>query len=501
MQKRNVVLLICDGLGFREEREHNAVAQAHTPHFDRYWQTYPHALLKASGEHIGLPDAQMGTSESNHLVIGSGRIIYQNLVKINAAVRNGELSGLPAIAGAFEHVKRHGSTLHIKGIASPGGVHGHVDHIKALVQAAKEQGISEVLLHLFTDGRDTPPQSAKEYIDDLQRFLAATGVGRIASVGGRYWGMDRDTNHDRVEKHFQAIALGNAPLFTDVMEAIDHAYQQKITDEFIEPAVIAPAGATHRIKENDAVIFSNFRSDRAKQLARRFIDTDIPNLYYAGFTQYADEFSFPVAFGPESITNTLSEVVSKGGLRQLRVTETEKFAHLTFFFNAQRYEADPGEERIMFESNKDVATHDQKPEMKVAEIADAICDAIAAGNHDLICSNLVNCDMVGHSGNFPAIIAAVEAVDAALGKIVSMAAQHATDVIITADHGNAEETFDTIVNQPLTSHTLNDVPFILISSSVSSLKRSDGNLADIAPTILQLLDLPQPPEMTGRSLV
>lgn len=500
MEKRKAILMICDGLGYRAALENNAVAAAKTPNLDSYREKYPFALLQASGESIGLPAGQMGTSEANHLVIGSGRVVYQNLMKINRAVQEGTLLRNPAIIEACEHAKKFKSALHIKGIIGDGGVHGHSDHLKELVRTAKLHGVEKVFLHLFTDGRDTAPKSAKGHVADLEGFLAEQGLGRVASVGGRYFGMDRDNNADRVEKHFLVMTKGSEKKFRSALDLIEHNYKEGITDEFIEPASLElPEGAAGCIEANDAVIFANFRSDRAKQLARRFADSSLENLKYVAMTKYDDMIDVRVAFPPEEIRETLSEVISRNGLKQLKVTETEKFAHLTFFFNAQRYEPEALEERIMIASNKDVATHDAKPEMKAREIATEIIKAVKEDAFDFIAANLTNCDMVGHTGNFPAIVKAVETVDAVLGPIIEAAIGKGYAVIVTADHGNAEETFRD--GQPLTAHTLNPVPFHLISSDKLELKRITGDLCDIAPTILRLMGLAIPAVMTGKPLV
>jgi 2,3-bisphosphoglycerate-independent phosphoglycerate mutase len=513
IMKNKVLLIICDGLGYREAKEYNAIAEANTPNLDKYWREYPHALLAAAGEAIGLPEGQMGTSEANHLVMGAGRIIYQNLVKINRAVKNGELKDNPAIAEAFAHVKKYNSVLHIKGIVGPGGVHGHSDHIKGLVLAAKEAGVKNILLHLFTDGRDTAPKSALNYVADLEKFLteqntlllSKEGLGggsvKIASIGGRYFGMDRDNNYDRIEKHFKIMTSLDGLKYSSAQAAIEEAYKNNLTDEFIEPALIEiGSGEYGCIQANDAVIFANFRSDRAKQLAEKFAKSEIDNLKYVAMTKYSDDLDVRVAFPPEEIKNTLSEVIAQNGLKQLKVTETEKFTHLTFFFNAQKYEPEIGEDRILIDSNKDVKTHDEKPEMKVMEITAELEKALAENKYDFIATNLVNCDMVGHTGNFVAIVKGVEAVDLALGRIINAAQANGYDAIITADHGNAEHTFDTKGGQAITSHTLNPVPFILISEKYKELKKSEGSLADVAPTILKIMELPKPDEMTGKSL-
>lgn len=497
-----VLLIICDGLGYRDDHSHNAVAEAKTPNLDRFYKECPHAFLAAAGEAIGLPEGQMGTSEANHLVMGSGRIVYQNLVKINRAIKTGDLSMNPALVQAFEHVKKYNSVLHIKGILGPGGVHGHSDHIKGLIVAAKNSGVKNILLHLFTDGRDTAPKSALEYLADLEIFLESEGVGKIASLGGRYYGMDRDNNMDRIEKHFKVMTAKEGPKYQKAKQAIEEAYKNNLTDEFIEPALIEIGpGEYGCIQANDAVVFANFRSDRAKQMANRFAKSDIENLDYVAMTKYDDELDVRVAFPPEEMKNTLSEVIAQNDLKQLKITETEKFTHLTFFFNAQKYEEEKGEDRILIESNKDVKTHDEKPEMKVFEITDGLEKALAEGKYDFIATNLVNCDMVGHSGNFSAIVRAVECVDEALGKIVEAAKKSGYEVIITADHGNAEHTFDETTGQAMTAHTLNPVPFILISDKYKELNKTEGLLSDVAPTILKIMDLPIPEEMTGNTLV
>lgn len=496
-----IILIICDGLGHNEAVEHNAVAQALTPNLDELWKTRPHALLEASGESIGLPEGQMGTSEANHLVIGSGRIVYQNLVKINRAMRSGEIGQNEAVKSAFDHVKAQNSTLHLIGMMSPGGVHSHTDHLKSLVHAAKEAGITKVSLHVFTDGRDVAPKSALEYLDDMEAFLESEGVGRIVSIGGRYWGMDRDNNADRIEKHFQSMCgLGDKKACA--RDAILAAYEKEVTDEFIEPAAIEvedPDVAC--ITANDAVITANFRADRARQLSKHIIEKSIENLHHVAMTKYDDELDVRVAFPPEEVTNTLSEVVSKAGVKQLRVTETEKFTHLTFFFNAQRYEADPGEERVMIDSDKSVKTYDEAPQMRAKEIADKVIEGLESGKYGLIVTNLVNCDMVGHTGNMDAIKLGVQAVDTAIGRIVEAAKKYGADVMITADHGNAEQVFDTTTNQPLTSHTLNPVPYILVSNEPHQFNRSEGLLCDIAPTILTMMGIEIPGEMTGKSFI
>ncbi len=500
--KKQVLLIICDGWGYRKEKKYNAIAAAKKPSFDYLWNNYPHALLKASGEAIGLPKGQIGTSEANHLTIGSGRILYQNLLRINHAIKNKSFFQNKALKEAFDHVKRFKSVLHIKGMVSPGGVHGHVDHIKALIQEAKNDGIHKIMLHLFTDGRDTPPKSSIAFVKDLEAFLNTLGVGKIASIGGRYWGMDRDNNENRIEKHFRVMVIGDGPKFKTPIEVIENSYKNNITDEFIEPALIAPKpDELGCIQSNDAVIFTNFRADRARQLTKRFLKENIANLKYVAMTKYADDIDVRVAYPPEKINNTLSEILSTHRYRQLRITETDKFTHLTFFFNAQRYKPDPLEDRIMIQTNKDIETHNLKPEMKVIEIAQKIVEAIENKTYDFICTNLVNADMVGHSGEFEPTVKAVETIDKAFGMIIQTAKKHGVTCMMTADHGNAEEMYDVQNNQPHTAHTTNPVPFILFSDEYKQLTHRVGLLSDIAPTILKVFGLPIPKEMTGRSFV
>ena len=496
-----IILIICDGLGYSPETEYNAIAQAETPNLDRYWKEKPHALLSASGEAVGLPEGQMGTSEANHLVIGSGRIVYHNLVKLNRAIESGEAIKNEAIHSAIDHVKTHKSTLHLIGLLGPGGVHAHTNHLKGLLKIAKNEGIKDVSIHLYTDGRDVAPKSAIEYLDDLEAFIADLGIGRIVSIGGRYWGMDRDQNDDRIEKHFKAMC-GEGKKYTCAKDAILAGYEEDVTDEFIEPATIErQEGEEACISTNDAVICTNFRADRARQMSNRIHASGIENLHQVTMTKYDDDLDVRVAFGPEEVSNTLSEVVSRNGIKQIRITETEKFTHLTFFFNAQKYEPDPGEDRIMIPSDKDVKTYDERPEMQAGAIADEVIKAIEGGEYGLIVTNIVNCDMVGHTGNLEAIKTAVQAVDSAIGRIVESAERTGGSVLITADHGNAEQVFDTVSGQSLTSHTLNPVPLFIISPEIKSLNRKNGLLSDIAPTILKLMHLEIPSEMTGESLI
>lgn len=499
---KKVLLIILDGWGIKEPYEGNAIALANTPFWDRLWHSHPRAILQVSGESVGLPEGQMGTSEVNHLTIGAGRIAYQDLVKINHAIKSGTYKTNPAFVKAFEHVKRHNSVLHIKGLFSPGGVHSHQDHIFELLTAAAAYGITKVYLHLFTDGRDVLPKSAKSYVAALEEKIGEIGVGKIASVGGRYYAMDRDHNWDRVDKAFEILTKPGGKRYKTAIEAIDDAYTQGITDEYIEPAHIeVEPGEEGCISTNDAVIFVNFRNDRPRQITERFLEKGPKNVYFATMTQYSPHYPVAVAFPPEKIEKTLGEILSNHDVKQLRITETEKFAHLTFFLNCKREDAFEGEDRIMLDSYSDVKTHDEKPQMRALDIAHMIVSDIESGSHRVIMTNLCNGDMVGHTSNIDAAIKGIEIVDKALATIVPVAQQHGFTVMITADHGNAEEMIDEKTGEKLTQHSLNPVPFVLISPKYSEILRDTGLLSDIAPTILTILGLPVPKEMTGKSFV
>lgn len=500
---KQVVLIICDGMGYREEKKYNAIANANTPNLDYLKINYSNCLLKASGLDVGLPDGQMGTSEANHLIIGSGRIIYQNLEKINNAIKTNTLKDNKILQKVINHVKNNDSVLHVMGILGPGGVHGSSEHIEAIIKTAVENNIKNISLHLITDGRDTLPKSALEYLEDMKIFISQFSNTNIviSSISGRYFAMDRDKNLDRTEKYFNTITGLNISDKNSIEEIIKKSYDNKVTDEFIEPCLLNNG---IKIQENDGLIFTNFRSDRAVQITRMIYDKKINNLEFVTMTNYFDDndisINIEALFGKEIINNTLSEVVAQNNLKQIKITETEKFVHLTFFFNAQKYDPENGEERIMINSNKDIKTHDQKPEMKAKEISENVVEAIKSEKYSLIACNLVNCDMVGHTGNWDAIIKGVESVDMAIGKIIEEAKLHDCDVIITADHGNAEETFNEELGQPITSHTLNPVPCIIYSKNNYKINTEIGSLSDLAPTILKMLNIEIPNEMTGKVL-
>lgn len=471
-----VILIVLDGWGLRDVKSGNAIRQAKTPNYDRYWHQYPHAVLQASGEAVGLPEGQIGTSEVNHMTIGAGRIIFQDLVRINKSIEDKSFFRNKAMITAFEHVKKHNSTLHLKGLISPGGVHSHQEHVYALLQAAKLYGIAKIYIHVFTDGRDTLPRSAIRYVRELQEYLDRIGVGKIASISGRYYAMDRDHRWDRTDKTFELLIEGREKKYPNARQVIEEFYQRGATDQFIEPSLVEVGpGEKGTIASNDAVVFVNFRSDRPRQLVERFLEKGPKNLTYATMTQYHPDYRVEVMFPPIEIRNSLGEVISRAGLCQLRVTETEKFAHLTFFLNCKREGAFEGEDRIMLDSYSDIKDYDECPKMRTLDIAREIIQAITGLTHEVIFTNLCNGDMVGHTGNLKAAIQGIEVIDQALGKIVSTGQKHGFQIIITGDHGNAEEMIDQETGDFLTAHTTNPVPFILISNRCQKLVTDQVN--------------------------
>lgn len=507
-RKKPVALIILDGFALRDETHGNAVAQAKKPNFDRYWSRYPHTLLRASGEAVGLPEGQMGNSEVGHLNIGAGRIVYQDLTRVTKAIRDGSFFENETFLGAIRHVKEHGSKLHLYGLLSDGGVHSHIDHLFALLELAARQQVPDVLVHAFLDGRDVAPDSGIHYIRQLLAKMEELGTGRLATVQGRYYAMDRDRRWDRTEKAYRAMVYGEGPKYRDPVQAVKESYEKSVYDEFVVPTVIVderdrPVGL---IEDNDAVIFYNFRPDRAIQISLAFTNEDFrgfdrgpkrpKNLYYVCLTHFSETVKGYVAYRPTDLDNTLGEVLSQHGLRQLRIAETEKYPHVTFFFSGGREEPFPGEDRILINSPK-VATYDLKPEMSAYEVTDALLKEIEAEKHDVIVLNFANPDMVGHSGKLEPTIRAVEAVDECLGRVVEAVLAKGGVAVITADHGNADMVLDE-ENRPHTAHTTFPVPFIVTDEGVKL--REGGILADIAPTILHLLGLPQPKEMTGRSI-
>ena len=508
MTTHKVLLIILDGWGLAPDGPNNAIARAQTPYYDQLMQLPMVATLQASGEAVGLPAGQMGTSEVNHLTIGAGRVVFQDLVKINKAITDQSFYHNQAFAAAFDHVKKYHSTLHIQGLLSPGGVHSHENHIFQLLRAAKQAGVPRVFLHVFTDGRDTLPQTAKQYLRELETYIKDIGLGQIASISGRYYAMDRDHNWERTDKTFDVLQgkADSQHKFKTPEAAIDAAYAHGLTDEFIEPALIEidDEGEVGTISTHDAVIFANFRTDRTRQLTERLLSIkDQDDLEFVTMTRYKPDYQVLVAYPPEDIKNTLGEVLAAHGQKQLRVTETEKFAHLTFFFNAKRETAFEGEDRIMLDSYSDIKTHDEKPYMRTPEITRRLLHELSTDYYDFIATNLCNADMVGHSGKIAPTLQGIQTIDTALSQIIPAATAAGYDVIVTADHGNAEEMLDETTGAPKTSHTTNPVPCIIVpcDQRVTALTHHDGLLADVAPTVLRLMDIDVPPEMTGQSLV
>lgn len=502
-KKKQVILIVLDGWGHREEVEHNAIAQAKTPFFDHLWGTYPRTLLEASGEAVGLPEGQMGNSEIGHTVLGSGKVVYTDLVKISKSVKDETLSDNEVIKTLFDHVKKHNSVLHLKGLLSDGGVHSHHDHLLGIIMAAKKSGIDKIAIHAFADGRDTPPQSANRYLEELENYLEEIGIGFIATVTGRFYAMDRDNNWDRLKKAEDAIfhGTGNRLANAKPSQIVAELYQKNIIDEHIEPIVFLDAnGKSYTISENDGVIFFNFRKDRARMLSQKTIErAKKQNICFATMTQYDKNLDCLVVFPPEEIETTLSKEISEAGLEQVHIAETEKFAHATYYLNGGKQEPHEGEKHVLVESRKDISTHDQAPEMRAEEITKKAFDFIEK-NTDFIFINYANPDMVGHTGNPEALIKSIEIVDRELEKITKRALKNGADIIITADHGNAETTFDKSSGQAHTAHTTSQVPFLYVSHGNEKAKLKKGSLSDVAPTILHLFNLKKPSAMTGSSL-
>jgi len=504
-----VALIILDGFGLREEKEGNAVALAKKPNFDRYWAEYPHTTLTAYGEAVGLPDGQMGNSEVGHLNIGAGRIVYQDLTRISKSIREGEFEQNETLLGAIQSAKSKGKKLHLYGLLSDGGVHSHISHLFALLDLCKKQNFHDVYVHAFLDGRDVAPDSARYYMEQLVNYMKEIGVGKVATVQGRYYAMDRDKRWDRVEKSYRAMVYGEGPKAQDPIKAIEESYAQSVYDEFVLPTVIVNEDGepVAKVESEDSVIFFNFRPDRAIQLSLVFTNEDFrdfdrgpgrpTNLHYVCMTLFNETVGGYVAYKPKNLDNTLGEVIAQHGLKQLRIAETEKYPHVTFFFSGGRDVELPGETRILINSPK-VATYDLKPEMSAYEVAEACVKEIEADRHDAIILNFANPDMVGHSGMLEPTIKAVEATDECLGKVVDAVLAKGGVAVIIADHGNAEVEIDEN-GRPHTAHTINPVPFIVTVKDAKL--RDDGILADVAPTILKLMNLPQPAEMTGKPVI
>ncbi len=501
--KKPLILMILDGFG-NAPQEGNAIAAARTPNIDRLFANNPLTEIGASGMDVGLPDGQMGNSEVGHTNIGAGRVVYQELTRITKSIADGDFFQNVAIGNAIDNAIKNNSALHLFGLLSDGGVHSHISHLYGILEYAKRKGLSEVYVHAFLDGRDVPPSSAKDFVADCVAEMNKIGVGKIASVMGRYYAMDRDNRWDRVEKAYSAMVYGIGEHSACPVEAVAKSYENNVTDEFVLPTVI---DGTKRIGANDSIVFFNFRPDRAREITRCFVDPDFNGferknglfpLTYVCMTQYdATMPNVEVAFKPQSLANTLGEYISDKGLTQLRIAETEKYAHVTFFFNGGVEKTYNNEDRILVKSPA-VATYDLQPEMSAYEVCDKCVEAIKSGKYDVIILNFANCDMVGHTGVFEAAVKAVEAVDTCVGKVADAIAEMGGVTLITADHGNADKMYD-VDGSPFTAHTTNPVPFCVIGYPCTL--REGGKLADIAPTMLQILGLEQPAEMDGKSII
>jgi len=510
LRKRPVALVILDGWGINPSCSNNAACLAKTPRLDQLAETCPTTTLNTSGLSVGLPEGQMGNSEVGHLNLGAGRIVYQGLTRISQAISNGDFFENPVFIDALTRVRQTGGKLHLMGLLSDGGVHSHQTHLYALIALARRCGISDICIHAFMDGRDTPPQSGAGYLAQLEEELARLGAGRVATVMGRYYAMDRDNRWDRVEQAWQAMVLGQGVSAPSSAEAIQSAYAAGQTDEFIEPRVLDEKGVSFEgITDGDGIIFFNFRADRAREITRCFTLPDfngfdrpqVPDLAtFVCMTEYDETFTLPIAYPPETHPDILGEVVARAGFKQLRIAETEKYAHVTFFFNGGVEKPFANEDRVLVPSPRDVATYDLKPAMSAHEVADEAVRRIRSGEYDLIILNFANPDMVGHTGVLSAAITAMETVDACVGKVVDALLDVDGCALITADHGNCEQMVDGN-GSPHTAHTTNQVPLILVNPQDDTRKLRSGILADIAPTLLKLLKLPIPEKMTGSSLL
>lgn len=504
-----VALIILDGWGLRDSADQNAVKLAEPPVFNTLWASYPHATLQASGEAVGLPAGQMGNSEVGHTNLGAGRTVYQDLTRIDKAVSDGTFADTPALRAAIQSAIDAGTAVHLLGLLSDGGVHSHQEHLHALLRLARKMGAPRVFVHVITDGRDTSPTGARRYVKALDAVLAETGA-RVASVSGRYYAMDRDKRWERVKLAYDAIVTGTAPFGSSASTVIEESYAKDITDEFILPATIVDETGTPvgPMADGDSVIFFNFRADRARQIIRALLLDDFdgfptgtrPGVSLTTFTEYDATYPFPIAFPPQTATHYFGEVMQDHGLTNMRLAETEKYPHVTYFFNGGNEVPFTGEDRVLLPSPK-VATYDLKPEMSASGVADAFVDSVSNHRHDVIICNFANPDMVGHTGKLDAAITAIKAVDACLGRCIDALLAVGGTAIVTADHGNAEQMWDYELNAPHTAHTTNLVPVVLVGPDTAGKTLHDGALTDVAPTLLQLLGLPQPSEMTGRSLI
>ncbi len=508
MKRKPMMLMILDGFGINDNEKANAVKLAHKPNIDNLMKTWATTEIYTSGLKVGLPEGQMGNSEVGHTNIGAGRIVYQDLTRITKSIEDGDFFSIKEITEAIENCKKHHSKLHIMGLLSDGGVHSHIRHLVALLEAAKRKDFEDVYVHCFLDGRDTPPASGESYIAQLEEKMKEKEVGKIASISGRFYAMDRDKRWDRVEKAYDVLVKGEGEKATSVISAIESSYQQEVFDEFVLPTVICNSNnePLATIQDNDSVIFFNYRPDRAREITRSLVDPEFDgfkvkplNLYYVCFTQYDETIpNVHIAFKPESLKNTFGEYVSSQGLTQLRIAETEKYAHVTFFFNGGEEKQYPGEDRILVPSPK-VQTYDMQPEMSAVEVTDKVVEAIQSDKYDCIILNYANPDMVGHTGNLEAAIKAIETIDECVARVVAAIEEKNGMIIMTADHGNAEQMIDYKTGEPHTAHTTNIVPLVLIG--VEGVQLKTGKLADLAPTMLDLMGLPKPEEMSGESLL
>lgn len=506
-----VLLMIMDGWGDRKECSDNAITLAHPENFYKLEQNYPHTLLKCSGKDVGLPDGLMGNSEVGHLNMGSGRVVYQEISRIFNAIEDQSFFNNPEFLKAIEYARIHHGSVHLMGLLSDGGVHSHMEHIYALLELCAHNHVDSVFIHGFLDGRDVGPKSALDFIEALQKKMRAIGCGKIATLGGRYYGMDRDNHWDRIEKAYNAMVLGEGKKAANAQAALENSYEDRVTDEFVDPVVLIDEGSqpVGLVRDGDAVIFFNFRADRARQITRALTDPDLntfnrrlkPEVYYVCMTQYDVNINAPVAFMPQNLNNTLGEVLSQQGLKQLRIAETEKYAHVTFFFNGGVEEANPGEDRVLIPS-PGVATYNLAPEMSAREVTEKVLQELERDYYDVVILNYANTDMVGHTGVLEAAVKAVKTVDICMQQVVDRVLQKNGIVLITADHGNCEMMVSPETGSPFTAHTTSRVPFIMVSEQQrNETLKDDGSLQDIAPTLLSLLNLAIPAEMTGRSLL
>ena len=509
-QHKPLVLLILDGFGYSDVDTHNAITKANAPVWQSLWKERPKTLIHTSGMAVGLPEGQMGNSEVGHMTLGAGRVVYQNFTRINKAISDGDFFSNPVYCEAIDKAQSSGNAVHIMGLLSPGGVHSHEDHINAILEMAAQRGAEKIYLHAFLDGRDCPPRSAQPSLEKTQALLKKLGVGKIASVCGRFYALDRDNRWDRVAEAYDLITAGKAPFSaTDPVSALINAYKRDENDEFVHATTICAAGEVPvKMVDGDAVIFMNFRPDRARELAHALTSTNFegferavtPQLStFVQTTEYQDNIDAPCAYPPIALINSMGDYLSQQGKRQLRIAETEKYAHVTFFFSGGRESLYANEERILVPS-PNIATYDSQPEMSAPEVTEKLVEAIGSGKFDTIVCNYANCDQVGHTGNFDASVKAVEAIDHSLAQVIAATQQAGGEILITADHGNVEEMFDEANNQPHTQHTTLPVPLVYVGERQLSLD-TGGSLADIAPTMLALMGLPQPAEMTGRSLI